>query len=50
MESKEFDAWFERVRGGVRAAHHAIGGPRQQPTSVVEAVYELVSRAEVAPS
>ncbi|MCE9572420.1 MAG: YkgJ family cysteine cluster protein [Deltaproteobacteria bacterium] len=50
MESKQFDAWFEQVRGAVRAAHHAIGGAKQRPRSVVEAVYELVSGATMAPS
>ncbi len=48
MESKEFDAWFSRARGAVRAAHHAIGGPKQRPTSIVEAVHERLSGATVA--
>ncbi|MCE9572419.1 MAG: YkgJ family cysteine cluster protein [Deltaproteobacteria bacterium] len=45
MASPELDAWMERARGALRAAHHAIGGPKQRPASVVEAVHDLLTAA-----
>ena len=42
MHSNELDAWVEESRGRIRAAHHAIGGPKQTPASLCDAVYELV--------
>jgi Fe-S-cluster containining protein len=37
--SDQFDAWLEQSRGRIRAAHHAIGGPRQEPAALCDAVY-----------
>jgi len=47
--SAELDAWVERARGGVRAAHHALGGPRQRPAALCEAVYRLLSPTAPGP-
>jgi Fe-S-cluster containining protein len=50
MESAQFDAWYEQARGAVRAAHHAIGGPKQRPASVVEAVHAILIGEATAPA
>jgi Fe-S-cluster containining protein len=44
IASPELDVWMENARGALRAAHHAIGGPKQRPASVCEAVYELLTQ------
>jgi hypothetical protein len=41
--SPQFDNWVEESRGRIRAAHHAIGGRRQEPASLCDAVYELLT-------
>ena len=43
MASPNLDAWIERARSGMVAAHNAIGGPKQRPASVVQAVSELLT-------
>lgn len=40
--SEDLDAWVEESRGRLRAAHHAIGGPKQTPSSLCDAVYRLL--------
>jgi hypothetical protein len=48
MASPELDAWMERARGGLRAAHHAIGGAKQRATALCVAVHDLVAPAPTA--
>lgn len=44
MQSDDLDAFINDARIRIRAAHHAIGGPRMRPASLCEAVYTLLAK------
>ncbi len=44
MQSDQLDGFMGQARGRLRAAHHAIGGPRMQPMALCDAVYELLDK------
>lgn len=43
LKSDELDAFVGNARSCLRAAHHAIGGPRMRPAALCDAVFELLS-------
>lgn len=44
MQSPDLDRFMADARGRLRAAHHALGGPRLRPTALCEAVYQQLDR------
>jgi hypothetical protein len=44
LKARAVDDFVERARAGIRALHHALGGPRMRPEPLPDAVYALLTR------
>jgi Fe-S-cluster containining protein len=45
IRARAVDDFVERARAGIRAAHHALGGPRMRPQPLADAVAALLDQA-----